>query len=397
MMLMWKNVPAIIAAVERRLDKDMFTLDPSYPITISIGLPGRATLEANAVAVHDNNRAVLAWAQSHGCSVATETRVIGTPVSLVTKIIVPDERTALRIVKRDLAAQYRQSRKRYTQIREAFPLEPQTAMRIVAMLSNESDVNVELILDVARYLSLHDTHGKRPREIPLAGFSAKWLDKKRTKRRKTVELLSAKTLKLVERPCELRFRYLDPNRLPTPDFIATEPWFDGPLLGIRYVVIVENKDTYQAMPPITNGLCVFGNGHAAAAGLSLLPWLFDESIPGLRVVYWGDMDAAGFEILSSIRQTGLNCDSILMNHAAFAQYGRFGTSHDQDDKPLKRQEPQLLPGLRPDERELYEALCTGTGVVHLRLEQERIPIKDAAIELAHLGFPVQMESILSRQ
>lgn len=47
-----------------------------------------------------------------------------------------------------------------------------------------------------------------------------------------------------------------------------------------------------------------------------------------------------------------------------------------------------VPGLRAEERELYEALCAGEGVGYLRIEQERIPIVDAVAELCAAGFPI---------
>ncbi|MCH9276627.1 DUF2220 family protein [Bifidobacterium amazonense] len=392
-----KDVTAIVGAVEHRVEADMYRCDPAYPISVTVGLPGRDALETNALTVHANNNAIRDWAHAHGCPTVTKTRVIGTSVSLIDKIIVPDEQTALRIVGRSLAARYRRTRDRHARLLAAFAIEPETAMRIASMLRDETDVDFDLLMQVAAYAKTHDTAGMTPRQVPLAGFSAKWLDRKKTKRRKAVELLCARELGLTERPRELRFRHLDPARVHEPNLVAVRPWSEGGALGIRYVVIVENKDTYQAMPPIDHGLCVFGSGKAAADGLTLLPWLFDERSAGIDVVYWGDMDAAGFEILSDIRQTGLDCASMFMDRAAYERYGRYGTNCDQKDKPLERQQPKPLPGLYPDERSLYESLCTGKGVEFLRLEQERIPIADAAAELQARGFPVKFMEVNTRK
>ncbi|RSX53712.1 hypothetical protein D2E25_0018 [Bifidobacterium goeldii] len=384
-----KTVRQIVDVVERRLTSDMFRLEPRLPMTIPIGLPGRADLETNVVAVHDNNNEIRTWARRHGCPVETVVRTIGTPVELISHVIIPDEQTALRVSGNALAARYRSARKRYGTVRETFPIDEETAMQAVRLAKDETDVDFALLLQVAGYCASHDVAGLRPRAVPLAGFSAKWLDRKAAKRRKVVELLSGKpSLELDDRPRELRFRHLDPTRALQPDVVAIRPWDDGAKMSIRHVVIVENKDTYQLMPPISDGLCVFGSGKAAVDGLALLPWLFDERSTNVRVLYWGDMDAAGFEILSSVRQLGVDCDSLFMDRAAYNRYGMFGTNLDQDDKPLSRQVPKPLPGLRDGERELYEALCTGEGVPYLRLEQERIPIADAAQALSAIGFPV---------
>ncbi|MBW3092598.1 hypothetical protein KIH79_06485 [Bifidobacterium sp. 82T10] len=384
-----KTVPQIVGIVERRLTTRMYRIDPGFPLAVPIGLPGRADLEANGIAVHDNNNEIRAWAGRYGCPTETVVRRMGTPVELTDRVTIPDERTALRIAGTALADRYRTVRKRYGMVRKSFLLDGETAMRVVRLVQDETDVDFALLLQVAEYCLAHDVTGLRPRAVPLAGFSAKWLDRKKTKRRRALELLCGKpSLGLDERPRELRFRHLDPARALLPDAVAVRPWNDGVALGIRHVAIVENKDTYQLMPPIRGGLCVFGSGKAAADGLTLLPWLFDERAANVHVVYWGDMDAAGFEILSAVRQRGIDCDSLFMSRAAYDRYGMFGTNEDPDGKPLARQQPKSLPGLRDEERELYEALCTGEGVPYLRLEQERIPIPDAAAALHDMGIPV---------
>lgn len=122
----------------------------------------------------------------------------------------------------------------------------------------------------------------------------------------------------------------------------------------------------------------------------------------VQVVYWGDMDAAGFEILSKVREQGVECESMLMDRATYDEYAVYGTNSMPDsgksgkdgrrangsEKEIAPRKPRATPGLRPDERALYEALCTGEGVPFRRLEQERIPIVVAMAELHRRGFPV---------
>ncbi len=99
-----------------------------------------------------------------------------------------------------------------------------------------------------------------PRQIPLTGFSGKWLNESKTNRRKAIcRLLGVETLGLSKRPTELRFRYLDPVRDDAElERIISCPWEGEALSGIKYAVIVENKDTYQTMPPIAQGICIMG-------------------------------------------------------------------------------------------------------------------------------------------
>ncbi|NEG89235.1 DUF3322 and DUF2220 domain-containing protein [Bifidobacterium aerophilum] len=392
-----RTVRDIAAMIGERLSASRYTADDTWPYTASVQLPPRqADLEDTALAVHANNKEIRDWTARTGCETTVQRRLIGgVTVDLISNVTVGDEAVALRAADRATSAEYRRARRRIERIHNRFGHIPASdALAAARMTDAENDVDFKLLLHVADYCASHDIAGLRPRAVPLAGFSAKWLDRKKMKRRRAVELLCGKSsLELDDRPQELRFRHLDPSRMQLPDMVAVRPWHDGAGLGIRYVVIVENKDTYQSMPPIRDGLCVFGSGKAAVDGLTLLPCLFDERPSDLRVAYWGDMDSAGFEILSAVRQLGLDCDSLFMDRAAYDRYGIFGTNHDQHDKPLKRQQPKPLSGLRDDERELYEALCTGTDIPYLRLEQERIPLCDAAAALSAMGFPVMTDGV----
>ena len=149
----------------------------------------------------------------------------------------------------------------------------------------------------------------------------------------------------------------------------------------NFNIIVENKDTYQAIPTTEHAICIFGSGHAATRIKTLLPWL--TTTP--NIIYWGDMDADGLEILSELRETGITCDSILMDTNAYKTYEPYGTKLDTKNKPLKTRTPKPTPKLTSNERNLYEQLCTGKNTTYLRIEQERIPINDA-IAILHTQY-----------
>ena len=162
-------------------------------------------------------------------------------------------------------------------------------------------------------------------------------------------------------------------------FVVTESVFNSEKMifntfNFTALAIIENKDTYQAMPTVEHAICILGNGYAATSHITtLLPWL--TTIP--NIIYWGDMDANGLDILSKLRATGIPCTSILMDTTAYRTYEQYGTQLDAKNKPLTTQTPQPTPGLTTEERKLYETLCTGTDIQYLRIEQERIPIRDA--------------------
>ena len=138
------------------------------------------------------------------------------------------------------------------------------------------------------------------------------------------------------------------------------------------------------MPPIAQGICIWGSGRAVSDAVPAVPALRD-----MRIVYWGDMDADGLEILSTLRESGIECDSILMDCDAYDRYHRFGTDRTERSAKIAMREPKPTPGLQSAERRLYERLCAGKTIAYRRIEQERIPMRDAVDELRKLGIPVE--------
>jgi hypothetical protein len=62
------------------------------------------------------------------------------------------------------------------------------------------------------------------------------------------------------------------------------------------VVISENKDTAIHFPELAGGLIVEGVGRGGRTVASF-PWIREAPL----VVYWGDMDRDGYEILNGYR------------------------------------------------------------------------------------------------
>lgn len=216
----------------------------------------------------------------------------------------------MRVVGRTLAAECREARRRIACLVAACDVAPETIESAARMTGHEQPDDFDLLVSAVRYFRHHDVTGMTPRQIPLTGFSGKWLNESKTNRRKAIcRLLGVETLGLSKRPTELRFRYLDPVRDDAElERIIWCPWEGEALSGIKYAVIVENKDTYQTMPPIAQGICIWGSGRAVSDAVPAVPALRD-----MRIVYWGDMDADGLEILSTLRESGIECDSILMD------------------------------------------------------------------------------------
>ena len=65
--------------------------------------------------------------------------------------------------------------------------------------------------------------------------------------------------------------------------------------------------------------------------------------------------------------------------------------YDRTERSAKiaMREPKPTPGLQSAERRLYERLCADKTIAYRRIEQERIPMRDAVDELRKLGIPVE--------
>lgn len=121
------------------------------------------------------------------------------------------------------------------------------------------------------------------------------------------------------------------------------------------VVVVENKTPLLSVPRIRRGLVIAGDG-ASAPMLAQVPWLHTN-----RVLYWGDIDAAGFEILSRLRSRIPHVESVMMDEATYE-------AHKKNAKAGCRAKPQSLPYLTPHERRMY-VRCVAEN---LMLEQEKL-------------------------
>ena len=252
--------------------------------------------------------------------------------------------------------------------------------KVLARCDKMTDLDFDLLVRAALWFGEHDATGLTPRQVPLEGFHAKWLDS--AGRRRLISLLCGKDdLGLSERPARVDFAYLDPTYLA-----AGNRRYDSHVVGDafalpynpRIAVIVENKDTYLRFPQIEGGICIFGGGSAGSAHVRLLPWIGHVG----KLYYWGDMDADGFGILNDYREGGIKVTSILMDMQSYNRYERFGTSFAVGPQQLADRSACALEHLTAAERELYDLLISPDCPTARRVEQERIPLEHA---LAAIG------------
>jgi hypothetical protein len=135
------------------------------------------------------------------------------------------------------------------------------------------------------------------------------------------------------------------------------------------VIISENKDTAVNFPELAGAISVEGVGKGGTT-IAAFPWITGADI----VIYWGDMDADGLEVLDGFRAAGVPARSILMDRESFTRFERFGTNSDQRGRALEPRSPRPLPHLTDNERALYLDLVDHDWTRVRRIEQERVPL-----------------------
>lgn len=341
----------------------------SWPRTVSLGRPSASWMRSHFAELSRWSDAVRARVPQ-----ATFARVApaGIPVMVPrdATFATIDEAAALSGTMPALAL----VRARADEVREAgLGPAPRELSRVLSRTLGWEGPDFSTLVAASAWFATHDARGMRPREVPIAGASGKWLD--RAGRRSLVSALSGKAdLGLASDPWPVTYRLLDPAHADDDHAYAVALPGHVPPLPFEpvHVVVVENLSTFLNFPEVPGAVAVYGAGRACVATLPEVGWL--TSCPD--VAYWGDMDADGLEILDAVRARGVRCRSILMSEPDFDEWApTCGTRAATGRVPLEGHRRMGLSHLGPGEASLYARL-TGPGAAReasLRVEQERIP------------------------
>lgn len=176
---------------------------------------------------------------------------------------------------------------------------------------------------------------------------------------------------LRQKPYLVRFRTLDENplvfgnipitelSLSLQDFIQLET--AEFLKNIQTVLIIENEMVYLTFPQMKNTLCVWGHGFTVTL-LKQCGWICKKEI-----LYFGDLDEHGFQILSDFRNFFSQTKSFCMDMQTLQEFDCF------------RCKGKVLSGnavpqhLTKDEQIVFEELRHNAE--KNRLEQERVSVE----------------------
>ncbi len=362
---------------------------PAWPHSFPLGTPGRYELEQQFADYQARTLTWRQWLKTHeGSGVAlidATRRVHGTVQAIPTHLLVTDIDDAAGLSGREWVARLARGRARAAALLKRF-VPPPDLPRMLREVDSWADVDFALLCDAAAWFRDNDAAGLTPRQVPVPGMHAKWLN---TRQHLVAILVGLDVLPLAPaHPPRVHLTYLDPEHRAAGgrqhDCVSLGDHVQLPYTP-QVVVISENKDTAVAFPAVAGGVCVEGGGFGGATAAAL-PWLVDAPL----LVYWGDIDAAGFEILDGFRADGVPAVSMLMDPMTFERYERFGTSLDRRGNPLGPGTRRDLPHLEAGERLMYQALTDPAWTRYRRIEQERIPLVDAlaALRALHPAIPV---------
>ncbi|WP_197085766.1 Wadjet anti-phage system protein JetD domain-containing protein [Corynebacterium comes] len=222
------------------------------------------------------------------------------------------------------------------------------------------EMDLHLAGEVVDWFEAHPASGVPPRAVAVEGVHTKWLERHRP----LVETLLAgrrgemgrAELGLAAPTPRVRLRF---HLSDAPAGLADVeiPVVDLASLPVpRAVVMVENLESFLALPTRPGVVLAWGGGYRAA-DIVRAPYFADSPL-----IYWGDLDADGYGILDAVRSAVPSVRSVLMDRDTVTRWQRFGVA-DRDFQG------RLYFHLTDSELAGLDALIEAG---HLRIEQERI-------------------------
>ncbi len=243
-------------------------------------------------------------------------------------------------------------------------------------LLEKHPVTIARALLVAEYLRVHPFPGVFARQLPLP-IPTKFIESEGPLLQSLLSAIAPHSLRpegtgfaeragMLVKESLIEFLSLDEavQTLPfrhgmvTPAEMAAKGAFFDPF---ENVLVVENHITFLTLPRIPRTLALMGHGFAVGR-LAAIPWLRKKA----NILYWGDLDAAGFAILARFREAVAGTRSVLMDRATFDAYA-VPTERGAVKNRFSLSPSELAQLLHPEREMLEHILKTNHWV-----EQERI-------------------------
>jgi hypothetical protein len=267
-----------------------------------------------------------------------------------------------------------------TRLRSEFPvLESWVRHNVQRVI--ELAPELEWLLQIVRFLREHPRPNLFVRELPIP-VDTSFVERHQQLLREWLDVvLSYRVIRADESHFERRYglRYAEPHlhvRLldrelelelgfPCPEFSLPLHTMAGLSARPAAAFIVESRVNLLTLPPLRRMLGLGALGESVTL-LRYIPWL-----QGVPIVYWGDLDVQGFEILSSLRAILPQTRSILMDHGTLGRWRHLCTCGHSPGC-------EVPPRLADSERAAF-LRCRDQN---LRLEQERLPKEEVSAVLS---------------
>ncbi|WP_452602417.1 Wadjet anti-phage system protein JetD domain-containing protein [Pontimicrobium sp. MEBiC06410] len=269
----------------------------------------------------------------------------------------------------------------YNDISDTFPEINQWLKKYPNKVIANSD-NWTDILKVCKYFKSNPKPNLYIRELPIS-VHTKFIESNASILRELLDIIIEPFTVKDQTKFEKRFnlKYSQPLiRFKVLDSKLSETYFFGindisiPInqfnalnLNFEKIIIVENKTNLHTialtLPEMKKTITIFGSGFKVE-NLKNAEWL-----SALEILYWGDLDVQGFEILSQMRKYFKQTRSFLMDEATFNKF------FENDNGTLSNVNSQL--NLTKAEMNLYEKIKKNNW----RLEQEKIPLEYVKVQL----------------
>jgi hypothetical protein len=259
----------------------------------------------------------------------------------------------------------------YEKIISAFPeLKDWVIQNPSKVLQNQNEW--DNILLVCGYFKVNPKPNLYVRELPI-NVHTKFIERNQNVIKDLLNILNSDQINQDDNKFERRFnlKFNEPQvRFKILDKEISNNFFSGlddlaiPIsqfeklnLPIEKVIIVENKTTLYTtltLPYMNKSIAIFGSGYSVC-NLKNVEWL-----KHIELLYWGDIDVQGFEILSQFRGYFPKTKSVLMDKLTFDKF------FENDLGTITNLTTKL--NLTLVEQQLYDILKLNNW----RLEQEKI-------------------------
>lgn len=142
-------------------------------------------------------------------------------------------------------------------------------------------------------------------------------------------------------------------------------------MPVGQIFITENKTNGYRFPKMRGSIVLFGMGYGVLELAEKASWLC-----GAGIVYWGDLDNNGFDILSKLRGKLPHVQSMLMDEPRILKEAAQNLVEDTGTSPSS------LPHLTVREKQVWKLLHDQGK----RLEQEKLPLEEMETWLKRNGF-----------